>query len=434
MAATEQLVDCRQRGRIHSLDAYRGVLMLLGIVIHSSFKFRGGEDDLITTAINHFALISVHVFRMPAFFMLSGFFTALLWKRYGAGGMLLNRFERLVLPLMVIMFGAPILLGYPALVIELYFNGEPNPLRRAETMIAADVPLNDFLHLWFLYALIWITCITTWFIHWRRKRGRDGSKWRPWIRETFESPWRFVFILGGLNMLVAIPAGSTSVPVGTGWFLNPAVLVYYTPFFGLGWLLFTSNTNLATSADRAWTLVAIGTICVVIQVAINITFEDTKSSADEDSIASAVIFVIILATWSIALFALTRGLMGLFFRYAASESFAWRYISDASYWVYLVHLIGTECVPMFIKVFKLPDILSFLALMTITTLVSFVTYDLFVRSTFLGRFLNGRRYKRLGWRLNGPGLVLIGSLFVVYGANVWDQNIDQQKELQSKNP
>ncbi len=85
--------------RVHSLDAYRGVLMLLGIVIHSAFKFPVDEGDYVTEAVNHLSLWVVHIFRMPAFFILSGFFGSLLWRRYGGAGMLMNRFERVVLPL-----------------------------------------------------------------------------------------------------------------------------------------------------------------------------------------------------------------------------------------------------------------------------------------------------------------------------------------------
>ena len=87
-----------QLNRIHSLDAYRGVLMILGIVLHGAIPFMHGGDD-ISTGFVKFSFWSVHLFRMPAFFVLSGFFGALLWQRYGAGGMLMNRFERLALPL-----------------------------------------------------------------------------------------------------------------------------------------------------------------------------------------------------------------------------------------------------------------------------------------------------------------------------------------------
>jgi fucose 4-O-acetylase-like acetyltransferase len=45
---------------------------------------------------------------MPAFFLLSGFFGALLWQRRGARAMLKNRIERIVLP-----FAVFVVLLYP---------------------------------------------------------------------------------------------------------------------------------------------------------------------------------------------------------------------------------------------------------------------------------------------------------------------------------
>ena len=46
----------------------------------------------------------IHGFRMPLFFLLSGFFTAMLWKRRGLGGLLIHRVKRILLPLTVGMF------------------------------------------------------------------------------------------------------------------------------------------------------------------------------------------------------------------------------------------------------------------------------------------------------------------------------------------
>ena len=41
----------------------------------------------------------IHGFRMPLFFVLSGFFTAMLWQRRGARGLAKHRAKRILLPL-----------------------------------------------------------------------------------------------------------------------------------------------------------------------------------------------------------------------------------------------------------------------------------------------------------------------------------------------
>ena len=41
---------------------------------------------------------------MPVFFLMSGFFTALLWRRRGLGALLNHRLRRVALPLLIGMF------------------------------------------------------------------------------------------------------------------------------------------------------------------------------------------------------------------------------------------------------------------------------------------------------------------------------------------
>ena len=90
--------------RRHDLDALRAFAMLLGIVLHAAMsfvevpwavqdRFRGPEYALLVSAI--------HGFRMPLFFLLSGFFTAMLWRRRGLDGLLRQRAKRIALPLVL---------------------------------------------------------------------------------------------------------------------------------------------------------------------------------------------------------------------------------------------------------------------------------------------------------------------------------------------
>ena len=83
---------------------------------------------------------------------------------------------------------------------------------------------------------------------------------------------------------------------------------------------------------------------------------------------------------------------GLFIRYASSHSSIMRYISDASYWIYLIHLPLTAIIPALISGWMIPATLKFLFVLIITSMLCFLSYHYFVRGTFIGQFLNGRRY------------------------------------------
>ena len=77
--------------------------MLLGIALHAALSFYPTiwpVTDVTADADGYFDefVLAVHGFRMPLFFLLSGFFTALLWRRRGLGNLLSHRLRRLVVP------------------------------------------------------------------------------------------------------------------------------------------------------------------------------------------------------------------------------------------------------------------------------------------------------------------------------------------------
>jgi len=88
--------------RRHDLDALRAAAMLLGIVYHAALAYAAGfgwmiEDPSRSTGLYLFQA-AVHGFRMPLFFVVSGFFTALLWRKRGLSAVWKNRLLRIFLP------------------------------------------------------------------------------------------------------------------------------------------------------------------------------------------------------------------------------------------------------------------------------------------------------------------------------------------------
>ncbi len=66
--------------------------MILGIVYHAALSLAAGfpwfiQDSTANIELNVFQSW-VHGFRMPLFFIVSGFFTAMLWKKRGAASLL----------------------------------------------------------------------------------------------------------------------------------------------------------------------------------------------------------------------------------------------------------------------------------------------------------------------------------------------------------
>lgn len=90
--------------RRHDLDALRAIAMLLGIVLHAALSFTSipwAVHDSQQSEGLHVLFGFIHGFRMPLFFMLSGFFTAMLWRKRGLASLVKHRFQRIFLPLVL---------------------------------------------------------------------------------------------------------------------------------------------------------------------------------------------------------------------------------------------------------------------------------------------------------------------------------------------
>lgn len=90
--------------RFHDLDALRAFAMLLGIVLHGGMSFWlnyiwPAQDINMNNGLFKFLNDIIHGFRMPLFFMISGFFTMMMWEKRGSLRLIRHRFVRIVIPL-----------------------------------------------------------------------------------------------------------------------------------------------------------------------------------------------------------------------------------------------------------------------------------------------------------------------------------------------
>lgn len=87
--------------RRHDLDALRAFAMLLGIVLHAGLSFTELPwivQDVRQSSVCGLLFSLIHGFRMPLFFMVSGFFTAMLWQKRGPRTLLWHRTKRILFP------------------------------------------------------------------------------------------------------------------------------------------------------------------------------------------------------------------------------------------------------------------------------------------------------------------------------------------------
>ena len=156
--------------RYYALDALRGGLMMLGIVLHSAVLYLAAPPVAapIPTDPNNayvFDLIFyfIHSFRMPTFFVLAGFFTALLVERRGLWGTYKNRAARVLAPMLAGIVTVLPLAGL--FMIDFMLSArfgvhavlpDVTLLRQlVESIQSAGFPVDQptLGHLWFLYYL-----------------------------------------------------------------------------------------------------------------------------------------------------------------------------------------------------------------------------------------------------------------------------------------
>lgn len=90
--------------RRHDLDALRAFAMLLGIALHAALSFFPSPwivQDTRQSPVYGLFIAIVHGFRMPLFFLVSGCFTMLVYRRRGLAALLRQRAARILLPLLL---------------------------------------------------------------------------------------------------------------------------------------------------------------------------------------------------------------------------------------------------------------------------------------------------------------------------------------------
>lgn len=364
--------------RFHGLDAVRGIAMLLGIVLHASLPYIEGlpkglwPSDKNTSNIIPIIFEFIHIWRMPIFFIISGFFANLVITRKSLIIWWKNRFLRLVLPAMI--FFPIVSLTIPWIFkygytgnINFFFSNEGQPH-----------------HLWFLYHLF-IFVLFSIFI---KFFGLIIYKFFKQInlivvvdifntvksflgRHIFDSrfPILMIFVFFIFNLFT-----------GADLIINPLASGLY---FLFGYRLYKNNL-LFDFIKSNWKYYLIGGLTVTIIFFILNT--QASNFAKED--VRWIPWVILKISSAVLL---SFSFIGLAEQKFSNLNPIVRFISDSSYWVYLIHLPLVAFITFFMLKITIFAELKFLIAIILTSAICLVTYKYFVRSTIIGILLNGKK-------------------------------------------
>jgi glucan biosynthesis protein C len=371
-------------------------MMLLGLVLHSALTYNvtnhGNAWEIKDPESNYiltdFIVLLIHSFRMPIFFLVAGFFGSMLFYERGVIQMLKNRISRIVFPFIVFVFILSPILYFSFSYTIAVFENQENPFVNSTQLfsnIFVFIPKGTS-HLWFLYYLIYVTLITSLLGLLLKKSKKISNKITNIFNWIFRRSITRLAFFSSFTFLILTYLETSMVNASTSLIPDLNTFVFYFFFYIVGWILFKSKGLLNSFMKYDWQFVAFAVFLIITQgLLIQYSGMDLKPNSNS---------AILISFNSIIVWLFIFGITGLFIRYGSKHSKRMRYISDSSYWVYLIHLPLTAIIPAFIWEFPLPALVKFIIVLSLTTLICFATYHYLVRNTFIGKFLNGKKYPK----------------------------------------
>jgi glucan biosynthesis protein C len=371
--------------RYHSLDKLRASMMLLGIWLHTvvGYSSQGGwpYKDAHPTATFDWTLALIHSFRMPVFMAMAGFFGALLWVKRGHRGFADNRARRVLLPFLI----GWVAVMPPSLFLAAWSKG--GTLAGALAFFTTGAFLRHLHpgHLWFLEYLL-VLYVIAYAV--ARLSELLPAGMIAWVHHTYrlalQSPWRpILFAIPSAVALCLMRGGFLEDP--PGFVPVPRIVLAYLVPFSFGWLLYLHRDLLPVLERRAPLQVALAGLLFAAYLLVVQPHEAALGLPPKylRALAGALLL------WLVAF-----GMTGLFLRYAAAERPLWRYLSDGSYWMYLVHMPVVMAYQMALANAPMQTEAKVLIVATASLLTLLASYDLLARPTFVSVLLNGRRFPR----------------------------------------
>ena len=388
-----------QSDRLHGLDALRGGALLLGVVLHASMNYMQPPiwlfPDEQSSPVASVIFFAIHLFRMTTFFLIAGLFAHMLLGRRGTWGFIKDRLGRIASPLFGLWW-----VVFPAFIAVIVWkaaldnggviptDGPPPPPLTLETF-----PL---LHLWFLWVLLLFYAAFLLLRAPFAALDRDGAVGRLLDRLTgaLIGPWTPAVMAAPLALaLWFTPDWYAFFGIPTpdkGFVPNIAAVTAFGTAFALGALL-DRRRDLLGRIERLWpvfTVIALGSGAGAL-VLTGGPVPELAPLTDPSLKAGAA------CVYAFAVFASTFALTALALRFLSGYSAVRRYLADASYWIYIVHLPLVMVGQVLMLDAPLPWWGKLTGVVLGVMAVSLISYELLVRHTFIGKGLNGRR---IPWR------------------------------------
>lgn len=375
--------------------------MLLGIVLHAAISHM--QEPMqgllwpLTEQPKHisFDLLFwwIHGWRIPLFFVMAGFFAAMLARRRGPGGFIKHRILRILIPVTVASITLLPMMYY---IWAWGWMGEGRVTWEEVWEVNFNAPDIDknFIgpaHLWFLNYLVLFSFFYWLILKLRKSTPEDdeptlGEK-RKWFFTSVFRP--FVFALPTFAYLAYDPgfflAYHHILPMNAEqWVYEVLQVSFQAYFFVVGVYLFRLHREMDAMKRYAWLYLALAQVMFIVAMVLHATKDFRSDTAARLAFSALVALFCWLMIW---------GMTGIGLTILAKPREVVRWLSDSAYWVYLVHLPIVALLMILIKNWAVGPWLKFSLIVAVTSVVTLVSYQWCVRYTLMGRWLNGPRVR-----------------------------------------
>ncbi|MDK9357156.1 glucans biosynthesis protein MdoC [Lelliottia sp. V106_10] len=366
--------------REYFLDSIRAWLMLLGIPFHISLIYSSHtwhvnsiEPSWWLTLFNDF----IHSFRMQVFFVISGYFSYMLFLRYPMKRWWKVRVERVGIP----MLTAIPLLTLPQFIMLQYVKGKADNWQNLTFYEKYNTLVWELVsHLWFLLVLVVMTTVSLWiFSKLRRHLSRHHETQFPHI--TWAKLSLIFLVLGIAYGAIRRILFIVYPPILSDGLFNFVVMqtLFYIPFFMLGALAFISPKlkDLFTTPSP-WC--AVGSALAFAAYLLNQRY----GSGDAWMYETESVITMLLGLWMVnVVFALGHRLLNF-------KSTRVTYFVNASLFIYLVHHPLTLFFGAYITPHISSNALGFFTGLVFVVGVAILLYEIHLRIPLLRFLFSGK--------------------------------------------
>ena len=373
--------------RNYSIDLLRSTMMFIGIVYHvllgllpdssTTWKLPTTDHSKVLFVLFNCSADFIHTFRMPLFFFLSGLMASGYFARHGTKAFIVNRVKRI---------GIPLVIFWCVLVmVPQYTSAVGNAIKHGDNFFAAmwnafrsgSLLYVQLEHLWFIYYLMLFVLMMP-FVS--RLTNSAFSKYLQRINATntckIHKQALAIAALSIVPLTLLYFGKFMECPKWMSVNIQWTRFAFYFFYFVVGWFFVVFKINLDVFKNSANRLLGAALIFTGIRFGLMYS-NDLRFSAH-------------LVFYAASIWLYIFAFIGLFQKITVKRINVAKYISDSSYWVYLIHVPILEFLEK--TFFPQMEYGAFTGLLLATIFLSMFSYRYLVRPTWIGTMLSGKSY------------------------------------------